>query len=64
LGTAKRLRRVTCPVKLVWGSEDRLMPPSYAKRFAKALGSKAEIVEIRGAGHALDFDAPGAAAKI
>ncbi|MFI5317679.1 MAG: alpha/beta fold hydrolase, partial [Myxococcota bacterium] len=47
LGTAKRLRRVTCPVKLVWGSEDRLMPPSYAKRFAKALGSKAEIVEIR-----------------
>ena len=60
LGLAKRLHRVTCPVKLVWGAEDHIVPPSYAKRFAQLLGGPSEIKVIPGAGHALDFDAPGA----
>jgi pimeloyl-ACP methyl ester carboxylesterase len=58
LGLAKRLHRVTCPVKLVWGAEDRIVPASYAKRFAQLLGGPSEIKVIPGAGHALDFDAP------
>ncbi len=58
LGTAKRLRRVTCPVKLVWGAEDRIMPASYAKKFAQRLTGGPELKVIPGAGHAIDFDAP------
>ena len=64
LGLAKRLRRITCPVKLVWGSEDRVVPASYAKKFASGLAGKTETLVIAGAGHALDFDAPEAAAKL
>ena len=64
LGLAKRLRRITCPVKLVWGSEDRVIPASYAKKFASGLAGKTETVVVPGAGHALDFDAPEAAARI
>ena len=33
LGLAKRLHRVRAPSLLVWGSDDRLVPPSYAKRW-------------------------------
>ena len=60
LGLWKRLHRVSCPVKLVWGAEDRVMPASYAKRFAQGLGGGTEIKVSPGAGHALDFDAPEA----
>jgi pimeloyl-ACP methyl ester carboxylesterase len=61
LGLAKRLHRITCPVKLVWGTEDRIVPPSYAKKFASGLAGPTEIQVVPGAGHALDFDAPRAA---
>jgi pimeloyl-ACP methyl ester carboxylesterase len=64
LGLAKRLHRVTCPVKLVWGAEDRIIPASYAKRFAQRLPSATDLQIVPGAGHALDFDAPEAAKKL
>jgi pimeloyl-ACP methyl ester carboxylesterase len=57
IGTAKRLHRVTCPVKILWGADDQIMPPSYAKKWAKLLTVGAEVKVIPGAGHALDFDA-------
>ena len=60
LGLKKRLHRITCSVKLVWGAEDRIIPASYAKRFASGLAGGTEIQVIPGAGHAVDFDAPGA----
>ncbi|HXX47297.1 MAG TPA: alpha/beta fold hydrolase [Myxococcota bacterium] len=61
LGLAKRLHRISCPVKLVWGAEDRVVPPSYAKKFASGLAGPTETRIVPGAGHALDFDAPGTA---
>jgi pimeloyl-ACP methyl ester carboxylesterase len=64
LGLKKRLHRVTCPVRLVWGAEDRVMPASYAKRFLERLPSSIDLQVVPGAGHALDFDAPGAAGII
>ena len=62
LGLRKRLHRITCPTLLVWGSEDRIVPPSYAKRFAERIGGPTEIRTVSGAGHALDFDAPAESA--
>jgi pimeloyl-ACP methyl ester carboxylesterase len=62
LGLAKRLHRISCPTLLVWGSEDRIVPASYAKRFAQRISGPTEIRTVAGAGHALDFDQPRAAA--
>ncbi|TMA32937.1 MAG: alpha/beta fold hydrolase [Deltaproteobacteria bacterium] len=62
IGLAKRLHRVTAPTLVVWGAEDRLVPPGYAKRFADALGGPAEIRQIPGAGHMAELDEPEAAA--
>jgi pimeloyl-ACP methyl ester carboxylesterase len=61
-GLAKRLYRIAAPTLVVWGAEDRLVPPSYAKRFADALGGPTEIRQIAGAGHMVELDAPEALA--
>jgi len=62
LGLAKRLHRVRAPTLLVWGSEDRVVPPSYAKRFANAIGGWTEVREIADAGHVVEIDQPDLAA--
>ncbi len=62
-GLAKRLHRVRTKVLIVWGSEDRLVPPSYAKRFARAVGGFSEVREIAGAGHMAEIDRPDGVAR-
>ena len=58
----KRLPRVTAPTLLLFGAEDKVVPFGYAKRFADALGGKATIAKIEGAGHLADLDQPDATA--
>jgi pimeloyl-ACP methyl ester carboxylesterase len=62
LGLSKRLHRIHTPTLLLWGSEDRVVPASYAKRFASRLGGLVSIRSLEGAGHMLELDAPEAAA--
>jgi pimeloyl-ACP methyl ester carboxylesterase len=62
-GIRKRLHRIGCPTLLVWGGADRVVPPSYAKRFAEAITGKTAIREIPGAGHLVDHDAPEETAR-
>jgi pimeloyl-ACP methyl ester carboxylesterase len=62
LGLAKRLHRIHSPTLLLWGSQDRVVPASYAKRFADRVGGLVRIHSIEGAGHMLELDAPEAAA--
>ncbi len=62
LGLAKRLHRIHAPTLLLSGSEDRVLPASYAKRFADGLGGLVQVQQIEGAGHLLELDAPDAAA--
>jgi pimeloyl-ACP methyl ester carboxylesterase len=57
-GLRKRLHRVTVPTLLVWGGADRVVPPSYAKRFAAGLGGPSEVRILASAGHRVDLDAP------
>jgi pimeloyl-ACP methyl ester carboxylesterase len=59
----KRLKLIKVPTLLLWGSEDRIMPPSYAARIAKQLGGKTEIQRIDGAGHLAELDKPRAVAE-
>jgi pimeloyl-ACP methyl ester carboxylesterase len=61
-GLAKRLHRISAPTLLLWGSEDRIVPASYAKRFADGIAGATTIRSIAGAGHRADLDAPDATA--
>jgi pimeloyl-ACP methyl ester carboxylesterase len=60
---SKRLYRVTNPTLLLWGSEDRLVPPVYAERFAELMtATTAEVRLIEGAAHMLPYEQPAEAA--
>jgi abhydrolase domain-containing protein 6 len=62
-GLAKRLHRITAPTLLLWGSDDRIVPASYAKHFADGIAGETEVRSIPGAGHRVDLDASEAAAE-
>ena len=46
----KWLRRIDLPVRILWGTDDRLIPPGYAEAF-HALLPRSEIVMIEQCGH-------------
>lgn len=52
-----RLNRLTMPVRIIWGVEDRWQPTTYAERLAGDI-PEAELVLIPGAGHFVIEDAP------
>jgi abhydrolase domain-containing protein 6 len=57
-GLAKRLHRITAPTLLVWGSEDRMLPPGHADFFVTSIRVGKELRIIRGAGHLAELDEP------
>ena len=57
-GLAKRLHRLQRPVQLLWGEDDRIVPTSYAQRFASRLAVPAQIDDVPGAGHLAWVDKP------
>lgn len=59
---ARRLHRVRQDTLLLWGENDRVVPLSYARRFADAIAGTATIETIAGAGHLADLDQPDAVA--
>jgi pimeloyl-ACP methyl ester carboxylesterase len=44
------LRRVRCPALLLWGEQDRLVPPAYGREYAKHL-PKSTFQTIPNCGH-------------
>ena len=58
---AKRLYRQTAPTLVLWGADDRFIPPVYAERW-KELLPDAEVVSIERAGHMLPYEQPEACA--
>ncbi len=56
-GLARRIHRVTAPTLVVWGKEDRLVPPVYAEDFARHL-PRAEVRLVEQAGHAPHLERP------
>jgi len=54
-GLNRRLRRITAPTLIVWGSDDKLAPPAYADDFA-ALIPDASTTIIDGAGHMVPYE--------
>lgn len=62
-GLARRLGRITSPALIVWGEQDRVIPVSYARRFAELIGGRVQISLIAGAGHLADLDTPTVVAE-
>jgi pimeloyl-ACP methyl ester carboxylesterase len=50
-----RLRRVQCPTLLVWGDDDRLVPPAYGEAYLRYL-PQAELKLIKDCGHLPMFE--------
>jgi pimeloyl-ACP methyl ester carboxylesterase len=51
--------KITCPVRIVWGTDDRLLPwPSTAVRFRDDWFPHADWVELEGIGHCPQLDVP------
>lgn len=63
VGLRKRLHRIRADTLLVWGSDDRVIPASYAKRFAEGISGPATVRTLEGAGHLVDVDQPEALAE-
>ncbi len=60
---SKRLYRVSTATVLVWGQQDKLLPPVYAERYQELLtGTVAELHLIDGAAHMLPYEQPEATA--
>src|SRR5215210_2134551 len=58
-------RAVAWPVRVVWGTADRLLPwPSAAARYRRDWLPHADWVELDGVGHAPQLDAPLEAAQL
>ena len=56
---SERAYRVTVPTLLVWGRQDRLIPPAYAGAWQEALPD-ATVELVDGAGHMLPYEQPAA----
>ena len=51
--------KITCPVRVVWGTDDKLLPwPSAAARFRDDWLPHADWVELDGIGHCPQLDVP------
>ncbi len=62
-GVAKRLHRVGQPTLIVWGEQDRILPSSYAERWAARITGPTEIAIVPDAGHHVVIDQPEVTAK-
>jgi pimeloyl-ACP methyl ester carboxylesterase len=51
--------KITCPVRIVWGTDDKLLPwPATAARFRDDWLPHADWVELEGVGHCPQLDVP------
>jgi abhydrolase domain-containing protein 6 len=62
-GLARRLGHIRCPTLLIWGDGDRIVPRSYADRFAGAIAGQTRIEIIPEAGHLAELDRPAEVAQ-
>jgi pimeloyl-ACP methyl ester carboxylesterase len=60
-----RAQDVTCPVRIVWGREDRLLRwPTAAVRYRQEWLPHADWIELDGVGHCPQLDVPAVTAEL
>jgi pimeloyl-ACP methyl ester carboxylesterase len=62
-GLKKRIHRVKVPTLLIWGKDDRLVPPVYAEEFARRI-ARARVETVESAGHAPHLEQPETVARL
>jgi pimeloyl-ACP methyl ester carboxylesterase len=62
-GLHKRIHRIQAPTLLVWGKQDRLVPPGYAQEFAGRI-SRSKVEMIDQAGHLVALEHPARLAEL
>lgn len=64
-GWALDAASITCPVSIVWGTSDLILPPGVADlRFHTDWLPQAEYVSLENIGHCIQLDDPAAAARL
>ena len=53
----RRLERIKCPTLIVWGQNDRLVPPIYGDTFHRLIANS-KLIELEGTGHMPMFEKP------
>jgi pimeloyl-ACP methyl ester carboxylesterase len=53
----RRLERITCPTLIVWGQNDRLIPPVYGESLHRLI-AHSELIKLEGTGHMPMFEKP------
>jgi len=53
----RRLERINCPTLIVWGQNDRLVPPVYGDTFHRLI-THSELIKLEGTGHMPMFEKP------
>lgn len=59
----KRLGLIEAPTLVLWGADDSVLPPSYARKFAAGINGSTNIETVAGAGHLAYLDQPAAVAR-
>lgn len=62
-GLKKRIHRIRVPTLVVWGREDRIVPPVYAEEFARQIAG-ARVAMVEQAGHAPHLERPEPVARL
>ena len=62
-GLKKRVHRIEAPTLIVWGQDDRLVPPVYADEFTRRIPA-ARVQIVDGAGHAPHLEQPATVARL
>jgi pimeloyl-ACP methyl ester carboxylesterase len=58
-GLSERLYRVRAKTVIIWGEDDRLIPPVYGEAFCRGIAG-AELITVPAAGHMVIFEQPEA----
>jgi pimeloyl-ACP methyl ester carboxylesterase len=53
----RRLERINCPTMIVWGQNDRLIPPVYGDTLHRLI-AHSELIKLEGTGHMPMFEQP------
>jgi len=59
----RRIGELDLPVRVVWGTDDAWIPIETGRRLA-ALIPGTDLIEVPGAGHLIQYDAPVALANV